>query len=127
MRVVLVGPPGARARLRAALPPGIEVVGDVVTMAAAQEGDFHADAWLIAPEPPLDETLERSLTEPLTTREIEVLTLLADGLPNKSIAGRLGISDQTVKFHVAAICGKLSAANRTDAVRRAIRRGLIPL
>ena len=40
------------------------------------------------------------------------------------MAGR-SISDQTVKFHVAAICGKLGAANRTDAVRRAIRRGLV--
>ena len=48
-----------------------------------------------------------------------------EGLSNKTIAARLGISDQTVKFHVAAICGKLDAANRTDAVRRAIRRGLV--
>ena len=53
--------------------------------------------------------------------------LLAEGLPNKAIAVRLGISDQTVKFHVASICGKLGAANRTDAVRRAVRRGLISL
>ena len=42
-----------------------------------------------------------------------------------AVVPRLGISDQTVKFHVAAICGKLGAANRTDAVRRAIRRGLV--
>jgi DNA-binding NarL/FixJ family response regulator len=55
------------------------------------------------------------------------LQLLAEGLPNKRIAALLGISDQTVKFHVAAICGKLEAANRTDAVRRAVRRGLIVL
>ena len=70
-----------------------------------------------------DETFE----EPLTPREIDVLELLAEGLPNKAIAGRLGISDQTVKFHIASICGKLGAANRTDAVRRAVRRGLIAL
>ncbi|MGH9331753.1 MAG: helix-turn-helix domain-containing protein, partial [Vicinamibacterales bacterium] len=56
-----------------------------------------------------------------------VLDLLAQGLPNKSIAARLAISDQTVKFHVASICGKLGAANRTDAVRRAVRSGLISL
>ena len=43
------------------------------------------------------------------------------------IAERLGISDQTVKFHVASIFGKLGAANRTDAVRRAVRRGVITL
>jgi DNA-binding NarL/FixJ family response regulator len=71
--------------------------------------------------------LEDDLGEPLTAREIEVLALLASGLSNKSIADRLGISDQTVKFHVAAICGKLGATNRTDAARRALRRGLIPL
>ena len=65
--------------------------------------------------------------EPLTPREIQVLELLAEGLPNKAIAARLHISDQTVKFHVSSISGKLGAANRTDAVRRAVRRGLITL
>jgi DNA-binding NarL/FixJ family response regulator len=65
--------------------------------------------------------------EPLTPREIQVLELLAEGLPNKAIAARLQISDQTVKFHVSSISGKLGAANRTDAVRRAVRRGLIAL
>ena len=56
-----------------------------------------------------------------------VLELLAEGLPNKAIAVRLHISDQTVKFHVSAISGKLGAKNRTDAVRRAVRRGMITL
>jgi DNA-binding NarL/FixJ family response regulator len=56
-----------------------------------------------------------------------VVELLAEGLPNKAIAARLGISDQTVKFHLASISSKLGAANRTDAVRRAVRRGLITL
>ena len=65
--------------------------------------------------------------DPLTPREIQVIELLAEGLSNKTIAARLGISDQTVKFHVASISGKLGAANRTDAVRRAVRRGLITL
>jgi DNA-binding NarL/FixJ family response regulator len=63
----------------------------------------------------------------LTPREVQVLELLAEGLSNKAIAQRLSISDQTVKFHVAAICSKFGAANRTDAVRRAARRGLITL
>jgi len=58
---------------------------------------------------------------------VQVLELLAEGLPNKAIAARLDISDQTVKFHVSAICGKLGAANRTDAVRRTVHRGLITL
>ena len=52
-----------------------------------------------------------------------MLELLAEGLPNKAIADRLKISDQTVKFHVSSISTKLGAANRTDAVRRAVRRG----
>ena len=65
--------------------------------------------------------------ETLTPREVQVLELVAEGLPNKGIALRLGISDQTVKFHVASICGKLGASNRTDAVRKALQRGLITL
>lgn len=63
--------------------------------------------------------------EALTPREIEVLQYLAEGLSNKAIAARLGISDQTVKFHVASISGKLGATNRTQAVRAAIRRGIV--
>jgi S1-C subfamily serine protease len=46
---------------------------------------------------------------------------------SKAIAVRLAISDQTAKFHLASILGKLGAANRTDAVRRAVRQGLITL
>lgn len=67
------------------------------------------------------------LTEPLTPRELEVLQLLAEGLPNKVIARRLDISDHTVKFHVNAILSKLNAQSRTEAVVRATRLGLILL
>ena len=63
----------------------------------------------------------------LTSREQEVLQLLAEGLPNKSIAERLRISDHTVKFHVNAIMSKLGAQSRTDAVVRATRQGLLLL
>jgi DNA-binding NarL/FixJ family response regulator len=58
---------------------------------------------------------------------VQVLELLAEGLANKAIAERLAISDQTVKFHVAVILGKLGVANRTEAVRVAARRGLIAM
>jgi len=139
MRLLLVGRPDERARLRAELAESsFSVAGEFATMAEARASGIQADAILIsapvgrafmARPPTLDDStaIDDEFTEPLTPREVEVLELLAEGLPNKSIAVRLGISDQTVKFHVASICGKLGAANRTDAVRRAVRRGLISL
>jgi LuxR family maltose regulon positive regulatory protein len=60
-----------------------------------------------------------SLSEPLTEREMEVLRLLAAGLTNREIAGRLVVSPETVKKHGANIYGKLGAGNRTQAVARA--------
>ncbi len=66
-------------------------------------------------------------SEDLTAREREVLELVAAGLANKMIAARLGISEHTVKFHVAAILSKLGAASRTEAGFIAARRGLIAL
>ena len=63
--------------------------------------------------------------EPLTPRELDVLQLVAEGLPNRAIAARLGISDHTVKFHLASVFGKLGVTTRTRAVRRGLSRGLI--
>ena len=68
-----------------------------------------------------------SLNEDLTSREDDVLQLLAKGMTNKAIAHALGITDHTVKFHVNAIMGKLSAQSRTEAVVQAARSGLIKL
>ena len=65
--------------------------------------------------------------EALTARELQVLMLLAEGVGNREIADRLGVSEHTVKFHLSAIFGKLGASTRTDAVRRALRAGLIDL
>ena len=65
--------------------------------------------------------------EQMTRRERDVLALLGDGLSNRAIAERLGISDHTVKFHLAAIYGKLHATTRAEAVRRAFQRGLLTL
>jgi DNA-binding NarL/FixJ family response regulator len=70
----------------------------------------------------------RPLTEePLTAREREVLQLLSQGLSNKEIAQRLGISAHTARFHVNAILAKLGAQSRTEAVVQAARRGLVVL
>lgn len=121
MRVILAGSADERRRLRSGLNGHLTVVGEFDTLAAARGAALDADAILVAP---------RDLApspESLTPRELDVLELLAEGLSNKSIAVRLGVSDQTVKFHVAALSGKLGAANRTDAVRRAVRRGVISL
>jgi DNA-binding NarL/FixJ family response regulator len=63
----------------------------------------------------------------ITPRELDVLRLLAEGLPNKIIADRLHISEHTVKFHVNALMEKLQAQSRTEAVVRAIRGGVLPL
>ena len=124
MRVLLVGIPSERDRLRPQLVADrIDVAGEFATIAAARESGLDADGILIAARG----VSANSGPEPLTPREIQVIELLVEGLSNKTIAARLGISDQTVKFHVAAICGKLGAANRTDAVRRAIRQGLVAI
>jgi DNA-binding NarL/FixJ family response regulator len=69
----------------------------------------------------------RGVTERLTPRERDVLGELARGVPNKTIAADLGISEHTVKFHVASIFAKLGAASRTEAVAQGVRHGLIML
>jgi DNA-binding NarL/FixJ family response regulator len=134
MRAILAGSPRDRARLRSQLEGTfIEIVGEVLSAADRRRSDTSFDVIIIArdrsgdrgPSEVVDE--DEPPAEPLTARETQVLELMAEGLPNKAIADALGISDQTVKFHVASIAGKLGAANRTDAVRRAVRRGLIAL
>src|SRR5690242_20142807 len=97
MKVVLAGPADERARLRAAIEGVLTIVGEFDTLAAARAADRGAAAVLVAPRE------AEPAPEALTAREREVLELLAEGLPNKAIAVRLGLSDQTVKFHVAAI------------------------
>jgi DNA-binding NarL/FixJ family response regulator len=76
-----------------------------------------------------DQSLEfdAELSEEITSRETDVLRMLAQGLVNKDIATRLGISEHTVKFHISSILDKLGASTRTEAVTLGIRRGLIPI
>lgn len=70
-------------------------------------------------------TLRESGRERLTERELQTLRLLAQGLSNKQICARLGISERTVKFHVSEILGRLGVSNRAHAVAVAQKAGLI--
>jgi DNA-binding NarL/FixJ family response regulator len=110
---------------------GPQIVGAVRSVAA---GLVALDRSLPLPfgAPPPDVPAVRLDTdefpgEALTPREIEVLQLMAQGLPNKIIASRLKISLHTAKFHVAQILGKLDAASRTEAVTIGARRGYVVL
>lgn len=123
---------GARVLLRRDVAPERLVAA----LRAASQGWIILDpsfvAGLVLVQQPPERTEWQGVTrspliEDLTRREVEVLRLLAEGLPNKTIASRLRISEHTVKFHVNAILGKLGAASRTEAVVRATRLGLIPL
>jgi two-component system, NarL family, response regulator YdfI len=119
-----------REGVRAVLPSDVSPDQLVATLQAAAAGLFvvrKSDMQAAIPatvpaSPSFDE-----LAEPLTRREREVLQMLAAGLGNKEIASRLGISDHTVKFHVASILAKLGAETRTEAVSLGIRRGLVLL
>ncbi len=109
---------GARAVLRRDASPA-ELVAAIEAVAAGLVV-LHLEA---VPRPPKSD----AAAEPLTRREREILTLLADGLGNKVIAARLGISDHTVKAHVGAIFDKLHVGTRAEAVALGLRLGLIAL
>lgn len=105
------------------------VRADAVVVSPEEWGRLHArrspgSGRAIAPvaAPAIDQPVEG-----LTPREHEVLTLLADGLHNREIAGRLGVSEHTVKFHLGAIFGKLGASTRTEAVQKGLRLGVIEI
>ncbi len=99
----------------------------VAALAAAAQGVVALDPELSRLLLPATQISPAPLVEPLTPRELEVLQHLAEGLPNKTIARRLDISEHTIKFHVNAIMGKLGAQSRTEAVVRATQLGLILL
>ena len=84
---------------------------------AAAEGLVTLSPRMVAPAlEPVASGLDESGGLPLTSREQEVLRAMADGAANKEIAFRLGITEHTVKFHVASILGKLGAGSRAGAV-----------
>jgi DNA-binding NarL/FixJ family response regulator len=115
------------AGAQALLPRAIDAETLGAALRAVAQGLLVLEPRLAPAVLPAGQESLEPLAEELTPRELEVLQLLAEGLPNKTIAHRLGISDHTVKFHVNAILGKLGAQSRTDAVVRATRLGLILL
>lgn len=126
--------------VRAVLPRSASSNAITAAMMAAAAGLIALPAQAVnslLPAVPLDDhaappSEEATLAESneldaLTPREREILTMLAEGLANKEIAGQLGISEHTVKFHVASIFAKLGAASRAEAVTIGFRRGMIML
>lgn len=115
------------AGARGLLPRDVRPERLVATLTATAQGLIVIDPSLATPVSGSRDQAGTPLIEELTPRELEVLQLLAEGLANKAIAFRLGISEHTVKFHVNAIMGKLGAQSRTEAVVRATRLGLLLL
>jgi DNA-binding NarL/FixJ family response regulator len=120
-----------RSGVRAVLPRAATAEEIVVAIEAAALGlaVLHEDVLgAVLPSRPIAARgLPTAPVQALTPREIEVLTMLAEGLGNKQIAARLAISEHTVKAHVAAIFGKLGASSRTEAATLGARLGLIML
>jgi len=119
-----------RAGVRAVLPSDVSAEQLWAALEAAVAGlvvVHPSEVDAILPAPAALSSPVRELPEPLTPREREVLQMISAGLGNKEIAGKLSISDHTVKFHVASILGKLGAATRTEAVSIGIRHGLVLL
>jgi len=100
--VIVIAPPALRERVRLALE-----AAQIPVVFAEEEQPLPGDE--------------------MTSRELDVLAGLGEGLGNRAIAERLGISEHTVKFHLASIYGKLGATTRAGAVRRAFRRGLLTM
>lgn len=109
--------------LRAALPFSATAEELAAAIRAVHAGllALHPDA--LVPSRVADTTVEAGA--PLTTREREIVELMAEGASNRVIASRLAISRHTVKFHVASVLAKLGARSRAEAVAVALRRGLL--
>jgi NarL family two-component system response regulator YdfI len=131
--VLLVShPPGPwtiealRSGVRAVLPRDVSAPEMLAAIEAAAAGltVLHpSDLSALLPA----RSISTNSGESLTPRELEVFAMLAEGVGNKTIAWKLGISEHTVKFHVASIMSKLNATSRTEAVAIGIRKGLIML
>ena len=125
-RRLMTDEPLGRGPVRAVLPRDASAGELLAAITAVGAGlvALHPDALRRAPRPV---RAEPDPGQPLTVREVEVLGMLAEGLGNKAIASRLGISTHTAKFHVASILSKLGAGSRTEAVTIGMRRGLVAI
>lgn len=126
--VVLIGDASHASRALAAGARGVLIrehidASLVAALAAAKQGLTVVDQSL-ANIPALP---RQAGNDPLTNREREVLGLMADGLSNKLIAAKLGISEHTAKFHIGSILDKLDSDTRTGAVVTGLRLGLVSL
>jgi len=114
--------PAAIAAAIESLHQGISVIDpSALTNVAANKS---ASGLVVSGE---DVPTRSAENETLTKRENEVLVLMAEGLSNKEIAGKLTISEHTAKFHVNSILQKMNAQKRVEAVVRAAKQGLINL
>ena len=109
------------------LPRGVKARQLRAALYAVAEGLSVTDPSLTSPLWMSSAPSQQSIPEPLTPRELEVLSLLAEGLTNRAIGLRLGISENTAKFHVQAVLTKLGVSSRTEAVVLATRLGLLTL
>jgi DNA-binding NarL/FixJ family response regulator len=135
--VVLIDQPSAdwvaralRSGVKAILPRDSGIDEILAAIQAAHVGLVLLDSDVtqhLASRIPASSVQPTTTLDDLTPREIEVLRMLAEGLGNREMAARLGISDHTVKFHISAILDKLGAATRTEAVTMGIRMGIILL
>lgn len=121
--VVAAQPAVLDGPVRGSLPTGVSAEELAAALRAIEAGllvlhpSHHRTAARLWPE--------MAASTLLSPRESEVLALLAEGLGNKEIAARLGVSENTIKFHVSSIMDKLDAGSRTEAVARGIRQGLV--
>jgi len=117
-----------RAGVRGMLPrdaADAEIAAAIEALAAGLVVLHPATTRAAGARPALSASAGDARPEPLTPRELEVLTMMAEGLGNRAIARSLGISVHTVKFHVAAVLDKLGARSRAEAVAVGLRRGLL--
>jgi len=124
-RRALGGETLGRGLVRAVLPRDAASGEILAAIEAVAAGLIVLHPGALPGRAPVPVRAEPATAQPLTTREIEVLGMLAEGLGNKTIAARLGISTHTAKFHVASIMTKLGAGSRTEAVTIGMRRGLV--